>query len=234
MHPKPLHKFKCSLLLVLAAVTSFAQTTSSNQGGAPAPVSYSSVTQLNDLLSNLQQASQTTQLDLAKLRIEKWKTDGTTKRQTDADVQSIQRNLQSAMPEIIGQLRNSPESLPETFKLYRNLDALYDVFASVAESAGAFGSKDEFQSLQNDLNAMEKSRHVVADRMEALSTAKENELGQLRVELRNAQAVISAAPPKKVIVDDTEPVKKPAKKKVTRKPVKRTPKPAPAATSPTQ
>ena len=79
--------------------------------------------------------------------------------------------------------------------------------------AGAFGSKDEFQSLQNDLNAMEKSRHVVADRMDALSTAKENELGHLRAELRNAQATISAAPPKKVVVDDTEPEKKPPVKK---------------------
>lgn len=235
MPRKWIHTLECSLLLVLLAGMSFAQTASSDTAGASAPVSYSSVTQLNDLLSNLQQASQATQLDLAKLRIEKWKTDGATKRQTDADVQSIQRNLQSAMPEIVGQLKNSPENLPETFKLYRNLDALYDVFASVVESAGAFGSKDEFQSLQNDLNAIEKSRHVVADRMEALSTAKENELGHLRVELRNAQATISAAPPKKVVVDDTEPATKPTKKKVTRKPLKAKPATtAPATTVPPQ
>jgi len=235
MFRKFIHAFGWSLVLMLAARMGFAQGGSSDTAAASAPVSYSSVTQLNDLLSNLQQASQATQLDLAKLRIEKWKTDGTTKRQTDADVQSIQRNLQSAMPEIVGQLKNSPENLPETFKLYRNLDALYDVFASVVESAGAFGSKDEFQSLQNDLNAIEKSRHVVADRMEALSTAKENELGHLRVELRNAQATISAAPPKKVVVDDTEPATKPTKKKVTRKPLKAKPATtAPATTVPPQ
>ena len=231
MRRKLVHELGCSLLLALAAGMCFAQTALSNSESASAPVSYSSVTQLNDLLADLQQTSQTTQLDLAKLRIEKWKTDSGTKRQTDADIQSIQRNLQSAMPEIVGQLRKSPESLPETFKLYRNLDALYDVFASVVESAGAFGSKDEFQSLQNDLNGMEKSRHVVADRMESLSTTKENELGQLRVELRTAQAMIIAAPPKKVIVDDTEPAKKPARRKVVRKPVKQ-PVKAPAAASP--
>ncbi|HEV7218250.1 MAG TPA: hypothetical protein VGN39_05190 [Terriglobales bacterium] len=236
MPRKIIRAFEWSLLLMLAAGMGFAQTGSSDTAGGSAPVSYSSVTQLNDLLSNLQQASQATQLDLAKLRIEKWKTDGSTKRQTDADVQSIQRNLQSAMPEIVGQLKNSPENLPETFKLYRNLDALYDVFASVVESAGAFGSKDEFQFLQNDLNAMEKSRHVVADRMDALSTAKENELGHLRAELQNAQAAISAAPPKKVVVDDTEPEKKPVKKKVVHKTVKPAtpPAPAPATTRPPQ
>ena len=234
MHRRFLRTLACSLLLVLAAEMSFAQTASPDDASSSAPVSYSSVTQLNELLADLQQASQATQLDLAKLRIEKWKTDGTTKRQTDADVQSIQRNLQSAMPEIVGQLKNSPESLPQTFKLYRNLDALYDVFASVVESAGAFGSKDEFQSLQNDLNAIEKSRHVVADRMEALSTAKENELGHLRVELGNAEARITATPPKKVVVDDTEPDKKPVKKKVVHKPAKPATSPAAVpATTPT-
>jgi hypothetical protein len=215
-----------SILFSLATVPGFAQTGAPYQPGA---VSYSSVTQLNGLLSGLEQASQSTQVDLAKLRIEKWKTDGANKKQTDADVQSIQRNLQAAMPEIVGRLRNSPESLPETFKLYRNLDALYDVFSSVVESTGAFGSKDEFQLLQNDLNALETTRHAVADRMEALSTAKENDLGLLRSQLRNAQAAINSAPPKKVVVDDTEPAKKPVKKK----PAAKTPKaaaPVPATT----
>ena len=46
-----------------------------------------------------------------------------------------------ALPEIIGQLRNAPEAMPITFKLYRNLDALYDVLGGVVEGAGAFGSK---------------------------------------------------------------------------------------------
>jgi hypothetical protein len=220
------------LLLLLAAGTGLAQTDPSNQATNSAPVSYSSVTQLNDVLTDLEQASQATQVDLAKLRIERWKTDAANKRQTDADVQSIQRNLQSAVPAVVGQLRTSPESLPETFKLYRNLDALYDVFSSVVESAGAFGSKDDFQSLQNDLNAIEKSRRAVAERMEALSTAKENELGQLRAQLRNMQAVVNAAPPKKILVDDTEPVKKPVKKKTPPKSAKPvTTPPSPAAPS---
>lgn len=227
-------KIVVGMLLFLAAGTGVAQSGGSNSQSA-APVSYSSVTQLNEVLAGLEQASQTTQVDLAKLRIEKWKTDGGTKRQSGADVESIQKNLQTAVPDIVAQLRNSPESLPETFRLYRNLDALYDVFSSVVESAGAFGSKDEFQSLQNDLNAMERTRHSVADRMEGLSATKENEIAQLRAQLRNAQAAVNAAPPKKVVVDDTEPVKKPVKKKtVTKKPA--TPAPttsaAPGNTSP--
>lgn len=218
-----------SLLPVLLAAIAAAQVAPSNpQPSAAAPVPYSSVSELNLLLSQLEQTSQAVQLDLAKLRIEKWKTDANTKHGSQADADSIQRNLQNALPEMVGRLRASPENLTETFKLYRNLDALYDVFASVVESAGAFGSRDEFQSLQNDFNALERSRHAVADRMETLTESKEGELAKLRTELQNARAAaaVAPAPPKKVVVDDTEPVKKPAPSKKTAK------KKTPPATAP--
>jgi hypothetical protein len=184
-----------------------------NQSAASPPVSYSSITELNLLLSQLEQASQQTQLDLAKLRVEKWKTDSNNKRQMQANVESIEHNLQSALPEMIGQLRMSPENLTATFKVYRNLTALYDVFAAVAESAGAFGTKDEFQALENDLTMLERSRRAFADRMETLAGAKEVELTRLRTALQTAPGGTNSQQPKKVIVDDNEPPKKPAKKK---------------------
>jgi hypothetical protein len=147
------------------------------------------------------------------LRIEKWKTDSGSKQQAQGNVESIQRNLHSALPEIIAELKSSPENLAFTFKLYRNLDALYDVFESVAESAGAFGSKDDFQMLQNDVNAFERGRRSFADRMETLAGAKDLEVNRLRAALQSAQASEAAQPPKKVVVDDTAPPKKPLKKK---------------------
>jgi len=191
------------------------------------PVAYSSVSELNLLLSQLQQASQSTQADLGKMRVEKWKADSNTKRQTQANMESIQRNLQSAMPEIISQLQASPENLNTTFKLYRNLDALYDVFGSVVESAGAFGSKDEFQSLSNDLGTLEHTRRSFADRLDTLSASKENELSQLRTQVKAAQTAAASTPPKKIVVDDTEP-KKTTKKKTSSK----SSKPSTNATNP--
>ena len=212
--------FFLALFPALFMSASWAQTDPSAQSGAASPVSYSSANQLNQFLAQIEQISQTTQLDLAKMRIEKWKTDSNSKRQTQGNVESIQRNLQTALPDLIGQLRNSPENLAVSFKLYRNLDALYDVFGSVVESAGAFGNKDEFQSLSNDFDGVERARRSFADRVEALASARDGELGQLRLQIRNMQAAAEAAPPKKVIVDDTEPAKKtPAKKKAaTKKP----------------
>lgn len=193
-----------------------ASNSAPQQGGAP--VSYASVTQLNGMLGQLESTSKSAQADMAKLRIEKWKTDSAMKKQALENVDSIQRNLQGALPEIIAQLRAAPEDVPSSFKLYRNLDALYDVLGSVVESAGAFGSKDDLQSLSNDLNSFEATRKQLAERIESLSSSKEAEIVRLRTDLKTAQAAIPATPPKKIVVDDNEPPKKPVAKKKTTKP----------------
>ena len=208
-----------------AAVCASGQTPAPQAG---APVSYSSVSELNSLLSRVDEAAKTTLSDLSKLRIDKWKVDSNTKHQSQGDVQSIQRNLQSALPELMNQLRASPEDLTATFKLYRNLDALYDVFGPVVESAGAFGSKDEYQTLANDLGAFESTRKSLADRMENLTTSKESEMTRLRTQVKELAAQTPPPAPKKTIVDDTEEPK-PAKKKST---TKKTTKPATTTTNP--
>ena len=208
------------LLSFLCVATAWAQSgptpvaaAGGSSGQEGQPVSYASITQLNGLLGQLEQTSKTTQADLVKLRIEHWKADGSYKKQALGNVDSIQRNLQGALPEMISQMRTTPEDLPATFKLYRNLDALYDVLGSVVEGAGAFGAKDDLQSLSNDLNSFEATRRQLAERMENLSSAKEAEIARLRTDLKTARAAIPAEPPKKVVVDDTEPPKKPAAKK---------------------
>jgi hypothetical protein len=206
-----------------------------NLASAAAPqgaaVSYASVTQVNELLAQLEATSKSTQDDLTKLRIEKWKTDGATKKRALADSDSIQHNLQKAMPEIIGKLRNAPDDLTATFRLYRNLDTLGYVLASVAESTGAFGSKDDYQALSNDVDGLDKSLKILAGRLENLAASKEQEIVRLRADLKTAQAAIPAEPPKKIVVDDNEPAKKPAvkKKPVAKKPAATT---APATTPP--
>ena len=49
-----------------------------------------------------------TRVDLARLRFEKWKTDGNTKRQAEANAESVQRNLTAALPTIVQQVRANP------------------------------------------------------------------------------------------------------------------------------
>jgi prophage DNA circulation protein len=220
------------LFLFFIALVSTAPTKAGAQGGtAPPPVAYSSVNELSGILTELQQTAQSMQADLSKLRIDKWKTDASTKRQTQGNVDSLKRNLQSALPDLIAQLNAAPEDVAASFKLYRNLDALYDVFGSVVESAGAFGSKDEFQSLSNDMSGLENARRSLGERVQKLTESKEEELKRLRAQVRTLAAT-PAAPPKKTVIDDTDNTKKPPVKKKVTKPKMATPTTAPPPNPP--
>ena len=170
-------------------------------------------------LDRLQAAAAQANLDLAHVRIEKWKTDAASKQQAQANADSLQRNLTSALPGLIDSFRTGPRDLNAGFKLYRNLNALYDVFASFTEAAGAFGTRTDYEALAQQLNVIDSVRHDLADDLESLTASTQSELNALRTQVRSLQQPAAAAPPKKVIVDDTEPVKKTTHKK---KPAKST------------
>ncbi len=204
--------FRLCVVCSFALPVSTASVAQSPTNDPSPPVAYASVSELNNILAQVQETAKNIDGDLAKTRIDKWKVDPATKRDAQTNVESIRRNVQSALPEIIAQLNNAPEDLAASFKLYRNLDALYDVFGPVAESAGAFGSRDEYQSLSNDLTSLQNARHALGERMQNLAATKETELARLRTQVRTLQAA-PPPPPKKILVDDTEPPKKPAKKK---------------------
>jgi hypothetical protein len=167
-------------------------------------------------LNSLEQAARASVSDISRLRIEKWKTDGGTKRNAQNDSDSIQRNMGSALPELIAKVRSAPQDLNANFKLYRNVDVLYDYFARFRETAGAFGSRDDYDALAHDLDSLDSARHALAERMDALSASAQAELTQYRAQARGAQAAAASAPPKKIVIDDSEPEKKTAKKKTAK------------------
>ena len=207
------------LILVLSSLPMAAQAGGQN---AAAPVPYATANQVNALMSQLESTAVSLSADLSRLRINKWKAPSEAKQQGESNRQSILRNLESALPGMVSAVRGNPDDVAASFTLYRNLDALYDVLSSVAESAGAFGPRDDYQALGNDLNSVEHVRRDLADRVATLASSKETELARLRNEVRTAQAAAAAAPPKKVVVDDNEPAKKPVRKKrVVKHPAKK-------------
>ena len=194
-----------------------------NPSASPAPAYAGSaqpsanVSDASASYGQLNQLVQNSRVDLARLRIDKWKTDSSTKRQAEANSESIQRNLSAALPTIVQQARSNPASVAASFKLYRNLNALYDVMSTLTESAGAFGSKEEYQALANDTTNLDTLRRSLADQVERMAIARDNEVVQLQSRARQTAAAPSAAGPKKIVVDDTEPAKKSTRKPATPK-----------------
>ncbi len=214
-------------LMLLGAAVAQVGSTVPERATSPAPAPEAQLPSApagvpGETLSQLDRTIENTRVDLAKVRIDKWKADANSKRQAEENIGSLQRNMTEALPGIVAQVSSNPASVAAAFKLYRNLNALYDVLASVTESAGAFGSRDEYQSLANDTSSIDRLRRSLADQVEQMANAKDSELARIQAQLAQARQAAVSAPPKKIIVDENEPVKKPAPKKKK--------KPAPPAT----
>ena len=171
------------------------------------------------LLTRIEQETQGLNADVGKLRVDRWKADSSVKRQADENAASIQRNITAALPELLVAVRTAPQSLAANFKLYRNLNALYDVVANLAESAGAFGKREEYDTIAPHVSALDDTRRSYADLMQQMTAgADERLVAAQRAQAAAAAAAAAAAqqPPKKIIVDDSEPSPT-AKKKKTKK-----------------
>jgi hypothetical protein len=204
--------------LVLVASSLTAQTAAApatNSSATSTSVSSSSTTSILPDLDRLQAAASQAAIQIAHMRIEKWKVDSESKRQAHRNADSVQRNLTSALPQLIEAVRLAPLDLNAEFKLYRNLNALCDLMGSLTESAGAFGPKSDYAALTEQFQVIALVQRALGDALEGLTASTQSELIQLRNQVRAQQqaAAAAAAPPKKVVVDDTETTPKTVRKK---------------------
>lgn len=195
-----------AMVLLLASIAAFAQSS----GGAAAPGAVASAPSADELLQQLQSAARKSDADLAALHIDRWKADASSRQQAEASVLSIRRNLTYAVPELVQHVQSAPASAGANFRLYRNLNVLCDTFATLAETAGAFGPKEHYAMLARDVDELDQLRHQLAERVDQLTAASDMELARLR-KLQTPAAPAKAA--SKIVIDDnaTPPAKKKAK-----------------------
>src|SRR5436190_16853915 len=157
----------------------------------------------NGILMQINQASTDAQRGVAQLRIDKWKIDGDAKRRAESRAESISRNLTAALPGMLDAVRVAPNSLAANFKLYRNLSALNDPMAALADDASN-GPKEDRNALTLDLEKFERARIALGELLERLTASADNDLARFRTGAKST----TAAGSKKVIIDDTEPAAK--------------------------
>jgi len=191
----------------------FAQTRStarSTPPPAPAAAAQPTGPNLNAILNDIQRTALSANSDLAKLRIEKWKADNSEKQQMQQVANSLQRNINAAIPGLISDLQAAPGSVSRAFKLYHNLNVVYEFLNSLAEAAGAFGKKEEYDPLAADASALDAARQNLSNYIE--QTANNLEV-QLKRPPTTAPAQANTETPKKVVIDDSAPASKTKKKK---------------------
>jgi hypothetical protein len=191
--------------------------------------------ELNAIVLQVQQATSSASINIGKLRIEKWKTDSGQKQQLQQIADSLQKNIANAMPGLINDVSGSKGSALTSFKLYHNLNVLYEFLSGLADAAGSLGKREEYEPLATDAAAIDTAR-------QNLSTYIEQTVGKLESANRALAGTNPAqshqpgtiVPGRKVVViDETDPAPPKKRAKSTKK--KASPPPtAPASAPPTQ
>jgi hypothetical protein len=190
---------------------------------------------LNAIVLQVQQAASSASVNIGKLRIEKWKTDTGQKQQLQQIADSLQKNIANAMPGLINDVSGSKGSALASFKLYHNLNVLYEFLSGLADAAGSLGKREEYEPLATDAAAIDTVRQNLSTYIEQtvgkLESANRPSAGTTPVQPHQPGTVVPGR--KVVVIDDTDatPPKKrakPTKKKAS------TPPAAPASAPPTQ
>ncbi len=222
----------CSLLLLFAPALMLSQTpeaapqASASGGEKPATTAGASMTSILPELDKLQTTSEQAAANIGQLHIEKWKANSGAKSAAQADADSVQRNLTSALPGLIGAVRSVPQDANAAFKLYRNLNALYDVFGTLTEATRVFGQRTEYETLSQQLQVVGSVRRKLGESLEQLTASTQNQLVQMRSQIKAQQQQLAAAQAetaevrKELAVAQTPPPPKKATKKkaVAKKP----------------
>jgi hypothetical protein len=200
-------------MLILAGALALAQSTPQPVGTGP------TTTGLDPVLAKIQQTVKTADADLSQLHIDKWKTDVDNKAQLQQVTTSLHKNLTLAVPDLIREVQAGKGSVSASFKLYHNLNVVYEYLNSLADAAASLGKREEFEPLNRDAADLDSVRRELSSYIEQAAIALE----------AKARPTPTPVPtplptPKKIVIDDQPQKPVTSKKKKTSTP---TPQPTP-------
>jgi hypothetical protein len=179
---------------------------------------------LNAIVLQIQQATGSASVNIGKLRIEKWKTDSGQRQQLQQVADSLQKNIANAVPGLVNDVQSSRGGVVASFKLYHNLNVLYEFLSSLADAAGGLGKREEYEPLATDAAALDTARQNLSIYIEQAAVKLESANRPSAGTTPANQSLGTVVPGKKVVViDDTDPPApkkraKPTKKKASTPP----------------
>ncbi len=155
--------------------------------------------------------------------LNKWKTSNQVRSEVDANLASIQKDLQNTLPPLLSTSDAAPASAASALPVLLNIDALYSVLLRVTISSRTGAPKDQNTQLEQAAVTLDNARRDLGDRITATVAANEKKVSTLQATIQQQATALQAAqtPPP----PPTTPAKAGAKKKPATAP-------KPAATTP--
>lgn len=187
---------------VVAFLLSAAMICWPQSAGNPLQPPNSSAPDIDAIIGQIRQVTQAATVDLNRLQISRWKGDNAQKQNMQQVADSLKKNLTYAVPDLIAEVQSSRGSLSSTFRLYHNLNVVYEFLNSIAEAADAYGKREEYAPLSGDVDSLDHARQDLSTYIEKTAAWLERPTP--------APTPVATPTPKKIIVDEEPPAKKAA------------------------
>ena len=202
--------------------TSFGVVAASAQPANTAPVPSPATASAGQIGATLRPSVQLVKEALGSLNIDKWKASSAIKNEADANVQSIQRDLDQTLPGLVTTADAAPGSPAKAIPVFRNIDALYDVMLRLDAAGRLAAPKDQVGALDDALASIASARRTLGDQLQANADAQD----QRMVRLQQAAARPAPAAPAPVACTPPPPPPTTRKKRTAAKPAASTTKTA--------
>jgi hypothetical protein len=148
------------------------------------------------------------------LRLDRWKAPNSIRDEAQANINSIQRDVQSTLPALLTTADAAPASAAKALSVYRNVDALYDVTLRVDAAARLAAPPDQMSAIDQALARLDDSRRALGDQLQQTAAAQEGQIVHLQAALK-AVPPPAPQPPPPVVKCAAPPVVHSTKKKPT-------------------
>jgi len=167
----------------------------------------------------MQPALDTLAQALEVLRPEKWKASDAIKQETISNIDSIHRDIQTTLPQLLATADAAPNSVSQLLPAYRNVEALYDVLLRVAQVGNLAAPGQQSAVIDHARARLEDARRALGDHLNSTALTQEQQVHRLQAALRAVPP-----PPAPVVCPTPAPAKKtrhrrkPAAKRAPAKP----------------
>jgi hypothetical protein len=163
---------------------------------------------------------------LSSLRLDKWKR-GSVRDEAADDIGSILGELETNIPQLLSDADAAPETLSKLLPASRHVNALYETFLRVYDTARIAGPPEQITQIQVALKDLSSARHALDDRILQTAANQEKIVVDLRTTVQKQASFkcpVAAPPPAPACPAPPAPHK--PKKKPT-PPAQTTPAPSP-------
>jgi hypothetical protein len=151
--------------------------------------------------------------------LNKWKGSNAMRTEVDANLASMQKDLQKTLPALISASDAAPNSAAAAMPVLLNLDALYSVLLRVTIASRTGAPKDQNTQLEQAAVTLDNARRDLGNSIMATIAANETKVSTLQATVQQQAAALQAAqtppPPPPAVAKPAPKKKKPAAKPAT-------------------